>query len=349
MKDRSIISIRNGSIVDFQGNKRLFRGMTVSHVGDNLAPPSIQEADAFFDQLRKADTTILRWQILWEDIEGDGPDSYNEAFLADLRSLLKKAETAGILVFLEPLMLNWGSCLGGLGAPAWTVGAAGLEGSMDETQKRAAMFTLFWAGKKMAPDTVVEGDNIQEYLQNHYIAAMRHTARRLKDCKTVVGFGIMAEGHPGDLKALELFPLDFERDCLKPFQKKFIEAFQKKHSHYLFLAQAMTTGHFSRWKFHPGYNTQEAATIQREGGVVLDADSEASKVITLLSFPPPQKNILGLFSKEKLRGKFLETIKRASGGGNAVMAAITSAQGSEYLQELVQEAGLSYFLNKKLP
>lgn len=348
MKDKSIISIRNGSIVDFQGNKRHFRGMTVSLAEGSLPPPSLQEADAFFDQLRKNDTTILRWQILWEDIEGTGPDNYNEAFLADLRSLLKKAEAAGILVFLEPLMAHWGSCLGGLGAPAWTVEVAGLEGDMDGIQKRDAMFSLFWAGKKIAPDLMVEGDNIQDYLQGHYIAAMRHTARRVKDCKTVVGFGIMAEGQPGNLQALELFPLDFAQDCLKPFQKKFMGAFQKKHSHYLFLAQAMTTGHFSQWKFHPGYNTKEATTTQREGGVIPDADSEASKVITLLSFSPPQKNILSLFSKDRFRSKFLETIKKASGGGNAVMVAITSTQGMEYLQELVQEEGLSYFLNKRL-
>lgn len=345
MKQEAIISIQEGAIVDSQGKKRIFKGATASPLSKELPVPSISQADSFFAALKKSNTTLLRWQILWEDVEPQEPDSYNEAYLADLRSLLKKAEAAGILVFLEPLVKNWGSCVGGSGAPAWTVGLAGLEETLDNAQKQEMMYTLFWAGRKMAPETLVEGANIQDYLQERYIAAMKHTARRVKDCKTVVGFGIMAEGRPGDLNAMELFPLSFENDCLKPFQKNFIAAFQKKHSHYLFLAESMATGHYSTWKFHPEYRNKNAHLIQKEGGVIPDADLEASKVITLLNFAPPQKLLSVFLSKDKQKRQFQEKIKKASGGGNAVMAELPSSQGTEYLQELAQEAGLSYFIN----
>lgn len=347
MKHEQIISIQKGNIVDLQGNKRIFSGTTVSPRNGGLKPPSIQEADSFFDNLRKNNTSLLRWQILWEDIEGNEPGAYNEAYLADLRTCLKKAETAGILVILDSLMENWGSCLGGCGAPEWTVKIANLEESPDKVQMQKAMFTLFWVGKKLSPQKLVDGDNIQDYLQEHYIAAMKHTARRLKDCKTIIGFGIMAEGQPGDLSSMENLSLNFETDCLKPFQKKFIGAFQKKHSHYLFLTQAMNSGHFSQWKFQENYSIEDEIILKKEGGVIPDADSEASKVITLLSFEQPRKNILGFTSKEKFRQHFQATVKKASGGGNAVMTEITSTKGTECLQELVQEAGLSYFLNKE--
>lgn len=347
MKHESIISIKDGAIVDAQEKKRVFRGTTLSPRTDSPNLPSLQEVENLFAKMKTADITMLRWQIRWEDLEPE-PDSYNEAYLADLRTLLKRAESDGILVFVEPVMRNWGSCLGGCGAPAWTIKAADLDQESQQQKQQETMFTLFWAGKKMAPECLVEGDNIQDYLQDHYIAAMKHAARRIKDCKTVVGFGIMAEGSPGDTKAMEMFPLDFERDCLKPFQKKFMAAFHKKHSHYLFLAETTTSGHYSKWKFQPDYNTKEAATIQKEGGVIPDADSEATKVITLLESPVPQKKLLGMFSKDKMKSHFKEEIKKTLGGGNATMAEITSAQGTECILEAVQEEGLSYFVSMEM-
>ena len=345
MKHEAIISIQDGNIVDSQGKKRIFQGATISPYSKDFPIPSISQADNFFATLKKHNITLLRWQILWEDVEGEAPDQYNEAYLADLRTLLKKAEEAGILVFLEPVMKNWGSSLGGYGAPAWTVQLANFEETLDKEQKLKAMFTLFWAGRKMAPDTLVEGDNIQDYLQEHYIAAMKHTARRVKDCKTVVGFGIMAEGQVGDTEALEHFPLSFEKDCLKPFQKNFIAAFQKKHSHYLFLAEAMVTGEHSSWKFSPTYNQQEAHALQKEGGVIPDVDLEAVKVITLLSLEPPQKILSVFLSKDKAKKQIQEKIKKTLGGGNSVMIEFSTSQGIECVQEIVQEEGLSYFVN----
>jgi hypothetical protein len=78
----------------------------------------------------------------------------------------------------------------------------------------ATMFSLFFAGNYYAPGLRVEGKPVQDWLQGHYIAALGHACRRLKNCSAVAGWGTMNEpgrgfvGH-GDLGSPEkpLIPL----------------------------------------------------------------------------------------------------------------------------------------------
>jgi hypothetical protein len=72
----------------------------------------------------------------------------------------------------------------------------------------ATMFTLFFAGNAFAPELKIEGESVQDFLSERYIAAFRHCFRRLKNCKAVAGWGAMNEPHPGfigyrDLRGLE--------------------------------------------------------------------------------------------------------------------------------------------------
>jgi hypothetical protein len=76
----------------------------------------------------------------------------------------------------------------------------------------ATMFTLFFGGNTYAPDLTVGGEPVQDWLQGHYIAGMRHCYRRLKNCKAIAGWGTMNEPHPGfigyrDPEGLENYPL----------------------------------------------------------------------------------------------------------------------------------------------
>lgn len=184
-----------------------------------------EEADSHFMRLKSCGIDLIRWVITWESVEHAGPDEYDEDYLAYLRRLLKKAEEYQIFVFIDPHQDAWSRWTGGDGAPAWTLEKVGFNLSRLEanfaafTQQGAAsegieykrmswslnyqryaaatMFTLFFGGKKFAPDCKIDGINAQEYLQEHFINAMYHVARRLKDCKSIIGFGMLNEPHNG--------------------------------------------------------------------------------------------------------------------------------------------------------
>lgn len=43
------------------------------------------------------------------------------------------------------------------------------------------MFTLFWAGRDFAPKAIIDGKHIQDFLQEHFIAACKHLATRIHE------------------------------------------------------------------------------------------------------------------------------------------------------------------------
>jgi hypothetical protein len=61
----------------------------------------------------------------------------------------------------------------------------------------ATMFTLFLAGADFAPGRMIDGVNVQEYLQGHYLRAMQQVARRVADLPNVAGWDAMNEPSSG--------------------------------------------------------------------------------------------------------------------------------------------------------
>lgn len=187
------------------------------------------EADEHFTRLAQWGFTFLRLVITWEALEHAGPGIYDEDYLAYLRNILKKAEQHGIWVFIDPHQDVWSRWTGGDGAPGWTLEAAGFDlnaitssGSAFTQESlglaykpmswnanylyyaASTMCTLFFAGNTYAPSRMVDGVPIQDYLQNHFINAMKHTARRLKDCRAIVGFGTFNEPYYGFIGLADL-------------------------------------------------------------------------------------------------------------------------------------------------
>jgi hypothetical protein len=57
----------------------------------------------------------------------------------------------------------------------------------------ATMFTLFFGGRDFAPSCVVDGQNVQAYLQSHYMNAFKQIAILTKGMTHVLGFDSLNE------------------------------------------------------------------------------------------------------------------------------------------------------------
>jgi hypothetical protein len=201
-----------------------FNHRNVSFIG---RPFPLEEADEHFSRLKAWGFTFLRFLVTWEAIEHAGPGIYDEAYLDYVRAVVKKAGEYGISLFIDPHQDVWSRFSGGDGAPGWTLEAAGFDMTQfaetgaaivhathgdpfpkmiwpSNNMKLAAatMFTLFFGGNDFAPQTKVDGEPVQEFLQRHYIAAIQQVAGRLRDLENVVGYDTMNEplagyiGHP---------------------------------------------------------------------------------------------------------------------------------------------------------
>ncbi len=211
----------------------------VSFIG---RPFPLAEADEHFSRLKHWGLDFLRFLVPWEAIEHEGPGIYDEAYLDYLEAVLETALAHEIDLFIDPHQDVWSRFSGGDGAPAWTFEAAGMD--VDRFQQTGAallhqaqpddfphliwannyyrfaaftMFTLFFGGRAFAPQLMVDGLNIQDYLQEHYISAFSQLAQRVKHLPNVLGFDTMNEPHGGliglpDLRTLDHLP--FQRGLM---------------------------------------------------------------------------------------------------------------------------------------
>ena len=191
----------------------------VSFVG---RPFPLDEADEHFKRLRHWGFTFLRFLVTWEAVEHAGPDLYDEDYLDYLHAVVKKAGDYGMQIFIDPHQDVWSRFTGGDGAPGWTLelvgfdltrlhasGAAILHQEHGDPFPRmvwptnynklaaGTMFTLFFGGNDFAPQLKVDGIPIQEYLQSHYINAMKQVALRLRDLPNVIGYDSLNEPSNG--------------------------------------------------------------------------------------------------------------------------------------------------------
>jgi hypothetical protein len=124
---------------------------------------------------------------------------------------------------------KWSRFTGGSGAPMWTLLACGLNPEKFLVTEAAlahnvwpepvnfpkmiwatnyyryacqVVFTMFWAGREFAPRAVIDGKNIQDYLQDHHINACTHLAKRINEAEdlqdgTIIGWESFNEPNRG--------------------------------------------------------------------------------------------------------------------------------------------------------
>lgn len=191
----------------------------VSFVG---RPFPLEEADEHFSRLKAWGLTFLRFIVTWEAIEHAGPGKYDTDYLDYIAELIARAGDYGFTVYMDPHQDVWSRFSGGDGAPAWTLEKVGFDLKRFEDTgaaivhqlhgdpfprmiwpsnynklAAATMFTLFYAGNDFAPNTLIDGEPVQEFLQRHYVAAFQQLAKRLADMPHVIGWCVMNEPSRG--------------------------------------------------------------------------------------------------------------------------------------------------------
>ncbi|KAF5103135.1 hypothetical protein D0Z00_000113 [Geotrichum galactomycetum] len=193
-------------------NDAFFDGDNVSFVG---SPCSLEELDAHLERLKSWGFNTIRYIFTWEALEHDGPGIYDEEFIDFTIKVLYRLKHYQFYVIMDPHQDCWSRFCGGSGAPLWTHYAVGLNPRnfkvtqaalleshfLDNPKEKPKMvwasnytrlaastlFTLFFAGKTFAPKCVINGVNIQDFLESHFINAVSRLAERVHSDTTEPG------------------------------------------------------------------------------------------------------------------------------------------------------------------
>jgi hypothetical protein len=193
-------------------------------------PAPLAELDVHLGRLRHWGFNCLRLLTTWEAVAHAGPGRHDQSYLDYFAEVCRRAGAHGFHVFIDFHQDVWSRMSGGSGAPGWTFEAAGLDftrfheanaahvmqhnydhvvgGRQDSypimswssnyrMPANGIMWTLFFAGRDFAASCVVEGENIQDHLQRHYLAAMRSVAERVAGMEHVIGFDTLNEPGTG--------------------------------------------------------------------------------------------------------------------------------------------------------
>ncbi|MFH1812531.1 MAG: cellulase family glycosylhydrolase [Pseudomonadota bacterium] len=201
----------------------------VSFVG---RPFPLDLADQHLGRIAGWGFNCLRLLTTWEAIEHGGPGQLDQAYLDYFAEVCRRAGEHGLYVFIDFHQDVFSRMSGGSGAPGWVWEAMGLDFTMfDATDAALVMqhrydasdprpvqperyplmcwsrnynapangvaWTLFFGGRTFAPHFLVDGINIQDHLQGHFLACQRAVAECVADLPNVLGFDTLNEPHMG--------------------------------------------------------------------------------------------------------------------------------------------------------
>lgn len=234
--------------------ERFFEGDGVSF---HKRPFTKDAAPAHFAALRRFGFNTIRYVFVWEALEHAGPGTYDEEFIEHTIDVLREAKAYGFYVFMDPHQDVWSRFTGGSGAPLWTLYACGLNPrSFAATEAAivhntypepesfpkmiwstnyfrlavATVNTLFFAGRDFAPKCIIDGMNIQDYLQTHFVNACGHLAKRIREAgdlqdEVVMGWESLNEPNRGLVGHVDLTMIPKNQHLKKGTSPTFWQAF----------------------------------------------------------------------------------------------------------------------------
>ncbi|CAE7684871.1 EGH1 [Symbiodinium microadriaticum] len=185
----------------------------VSFVG---RPCSLEDLDMHLQRLTDWGYNLLRLLVTWEAVEHAGPGIYDGEYLQFIARVCERAADYGFWIVIDPHQDCWSRWTGGDGAPGWTLEAAGFHigpalhksGAAFLHQENgdplpsmswpsnydrlacATMFSLFWAGDRVAPSVTsqVGTDRVSAMDTN----GLKSSARRSHELPLKVTNGVPA-------------------------------------------------------------------------------------------------------------------------------------------------------------
>ncbi|KAI8577882.1 hypothetical protein K450DRAFT_249716 [Umbelopsis ramanniana AG] len=211
-------------------------------------PMPLEDADEHLGRIKQWGFNFLRFVIIWEAIEHEGPGIYDTDYIEYIIQLLYKCKEYDLRVFIDPHQDCWSRQCGGSGAPGWTLSLVGLNPSTFQVTGAAivqnvyenpdtfpamiwstnygklatsTMFTLFFGGKLFAPNCIVDDLNIQDYLQQHFINAVMQVVHRIHkedshlENVLVTGYDTINEPNEGYIELADITKFRDKVDDLK--------------------------------------------------------------------------------------------------------------------------------------